>query len=133
MNKCKHCGQIIPDLFSDLSSFFEEAWNRYPLKIDKGDALKRFKRLIKTDGEGDALITATVNYVKDCIKEGRKLKHFATFLGTEDNPRWKEWIHVRIEKSKTLPPPSPDLDKKFPEGPLKPEFKAMLDLALRRK
>lgn len=115
---------------------FETAWEKYPNKVDKGDARLRYFRLIKTSEDAKLLLEAIPKYVSNCHRENRKYKHFATFLGTEGNPRWQEWVNFKLTITAKGPVGlPPELEKPDPRtgAPLKPEFKNALDIALKRK
>lgn len=81
---------------------FQKAWDLYPNKLDKGDAKIRFFRLIKNELDTKALLLAIPKYVSDCTRQKRLLKNFSTFLGTEDNQRWREWIDRAPPKPKQI-------------------------------
>lgn len=78
---------------------FELAWAKYPNQVDKGDAKLRFKSLIKTQKDFDELLIAIPKYISDCDQKKRSYKHFASFLGTNDNQRWKEWVIPNVGTS----------------------------------
>lgn len=66
------------------SEKFEEFWNEYPLKKDRGAAFKNFCTRINQGEDPDDMILAAKEYAKECKKEkteSKYIKHGSTFLG----------------------------------------------------
>lgn len=66
------------------SEKFEEFWNEYPLKKDRGAAFKQFCTRINQGEVPDDMILAAKEYANECKRErteSKYIKHGATFLG----------------------------------------------------
>ena len=68
-------------IYSD--SQFEECWNHYPKKVDKGAALRAFRKAAKTDDVA-LIINGAEKYAKDPnLPEKQFIKNPATWLNAE--------------------------------------------------
>jgi hypothetical protein len=69
------------------SEWFEDAWSKYPKKLDRKAAIRHFKKLIKNKESYDNLLTAIENYIKHCVKN-KSLQYIMNggrfFLNYED-------------------------------------------------
>ena len=68
---------------SDYSTDFEEFWDVYPRKEDKGNANKKFSARLKDGYSPQSLIAAAANYSRTCSAnrtEKKYIKHAKTFL-----------------------------------------------------
>jgi hypothetical protein len=78
---------------------FEQFWQEYPRKRDKGKALRAWKARVRDKANPAEMITASSNYAAECAVKGteeRYIKHAATFIGP-DKPY--------LEYVKGIPPP----------------------------
>lgn len=63
---------------------FEELWEAYPRKVDKGQAYKKYKARLEDGFSHEQLYEAVKNYAAQCKKqrtEAMYIKHGKTFLG----------------------------------------------------
>ena len=68
-------------IYSD--SEFEEFWNHYPKKVDKGAALRAFRKAAKNEGV-ETIIAGAKNYAEDPnLPEKQLIKNPATWLNAE--------------------------------------------------
>ena len=94
-DKEKEEGGLGGDFTKPAPADFDAFWQRYPRKIDKAEARDRFHRLIKTPGEVTELRAAVERFRAHHEGKGTDAKyipHPATFLGTKDIPRWRDWL-----------------------------------------
>jgi hypothetical protein len=83
---------------------FEAAWQAYPRKLNKTESRARFQRLIRTSHDFDSLLAAIRNYAAECRAQGTEekfIKHFSSFLGTEDKPVWRDWVDHKVSPPRT--------------------------------
>lgn len=69
---------------NSYSATFEEFWEAYPRKLDKGMAYKKYQARIKDGFSPEELLTAAMNYAEQCRRqktEQQYIKHGKTFLG----------------------------------------------------
>ena len=81
---------------------FETFWEKYPRKIGKSDALSCFDRLILSQADFDSLIEAVTRFRSHHEGRGTEaqyIPHPATFLGTKEIPRWRDWLDEGNGKS----------------------------------
>ena len=63
---------------------FEELWEAYPRKVDKGQAYKKYKARLEDGFSHEQLYEAVKNYAAQCKKQRTEtmyIKHGKTFLG----------------------------------------------------
>lgn len=68
-------------------SSFEEFWNNYPRKQDKGQAYKCYKARLNDGYSEEQLLTACINYAAECDKDKREKKYIkvaSTFLSVNE-------------------------------------------------
>lgn len=68
-------------------SSFEEFWNNYPRKQDKGQAYKCYKARLNDGYSEEQLLTACINYAAECEKDKREKKYIkvaSTFLSVNE-------------------------------------------------
>lgn len=85
---------------------FDAFWNLYPRKIAKSDARDRFDRLILTERDHADLIEAVTRFRAHHEGKGTEAKyipHPATFLGTKEIPRWRDWLDPANGTSDIVP------------------------------
>lgn len=85
---------------------FDPFWEKYPRKIAKSDARARFERLILTEEDHTALLEAVSRFRthhEDRGTEAKYIPHPATFLGTKEVPRWRDWLDPNNGKSDIRP------------------------------
>ena len=78
---------------------FEEFWQAYPRKKDKGNAFKKFNARLNNGFSEEELIGAAKNYAAECQKnqtEEKYIKHPATFLS--DSLPFQEYLEKGIPK-----------------------------------
>ena len=78
---------------------FEEFWQAYPRKKDKGNAFKKFNARLNNGFSEEELIGAAKNYAAECQKnqtEEKYIKHPATFLS--DSLPFQEYLEKGISK-----------------------------------
>jgi hypothetical protein len=82
---------------------FEEIYKLYPRKLGKAEGISRLKKTIFTPEDFDALKLAVENYSKHCASQGTEekyIKHFSSFVGTQDKPHWRDWINYSVSNAK---------------------------------
>lgn len=85
---------------------FGQFWERYPRKIAKSDAQARFDRLIRSQEDFYSLLEALArfrDFHEEKGTESRFIPHPATFLGTKEIPRWRDWLDEGNGKSDIAP------------------------------
>jgi len=96
-------GGFAPDVDAEAPPLdFEAIWQKYPRRVGKTDARERFLRLIKTPEDFAELERAVENYTTECRAkqtEEKYIKHLASFLGTADAPRWRDWVSPEASQS----------------------------------
>ncbi len=96
------------------SEKFEEFWNVYPLKKDKGAAYKQFCARINQGENPDDMILAAKEYARECRRnrtESRYIKHGTTFLG--NTLVFREYLPVKPAlPAETM---APDMSNPFAE------------------
>ncbi len=81
---------------------FSDFWEKYPRKIAKSDAQARFDRLIRSQEDFDSLLEAVAKFRAHHEGKGTEaqyIPHPATFLGTKEIPRWRDWLEEGNGKS----------------------------------
>ncbi|MGD9687678.1 MAG: hypothetical protein AB7U43_11975 [Desulfobacter sp.] len=76
-----------------LDDLFEEFWKVYPRKERKKDALRAFKRNIKTSSDANRF-KAALNRYQDYIETTDKDPQHVLQGGTFFAERWEEWVDV---------------------------------------
>lgn len=87
---------------SDKSQWFLDFWSKYPRKMGKTVAEKRFKSQIKNHADYQLLIDAVNRYKQYILNNQTQrefIKHGSTWMG-----EWRDWLEVDI-----------DIDDKPPE------------------
>lgn len=85
---------------------FGAFWEKYPRKVAKSDAQARFGVLIRSQEDFDSLIEALSRFRahhESAGTEARFIPHPATFLGTKEIPRWRDWLDASNGKSDIVP------------------------------
>jgi hypothetical protein len=81
----------------DPKPFFETFWEAYPRrkgkKIGKGEALAKYKIIVKDESSASKLLTACNHYSTNC---GEYAKDAHRWLARD---RWKEWISPDIKET----------------------------------
>jgi len=84
-----------------LNFDFESLYQKYPRRIEKSEAIKRARQVIKTQQDFDLLSLAIDNYAKACanLKDETGIKHMSTFLEKRDSKPyiqpWRDWIEYK--------------------------------------
>jgi DNA replication protein DnaD len=75
------------------SRFFEERWQKYPVKDGKREAKKHFLATVQNDEDITDFDKAIENYLGHLeIENWKRPKNGSTFFNN-----WKDWIHARTE------------------------------------
>lgn len=101
-NATRRYGTIRNETTQIHAECFSKFWEKYPRKIAKSDARARFERLFGPEGGGDPLIEAVERFRahhEERGTEARFIPYPATFLGTKEIPRWKDWLDAENGKS----------------------------------
>jgi len=79
------------------SGELEAVYQEYPRKEGKADGLRVLRRTLKTTEDLAAFRQAVKNYRDHCQRTGveaKFIKHFSTFVGPAEHPRWREWLET---------------------------------------
>ena len=88
---------------------FEDFWEVYPRKADKGACFKKYKARIKDGYSPEELLEAAKRYKAQCVRdhtEQKYIKHGKTFLG--DSLSFTEYITAKTENAATAQQGIPD-------------------------
>ena len=91
---------------SSNSSEFEELWNVYPRKKDKGNAYKKYKARLNDGWSEEELLAAVIEYSAECKRNRineKYIKHASTFF-SETTP----FTDYLKKKEETIRPEIPD-------------------------
>ena len=94
---------INTDINTDINytDEFERVWKVYPRRVDKQSAYKKYKARLKEGFKEEDLYHAAVAYGEECRRErreGRFIKHMATFFGP--NHPFEEYIKAETKDEK---------------------------------
>jgi hypothetical protein len=73
----------------------EKIYLAYPRKIGKADGMRVLQKTILTEIQVEELRKAVANYAESCRISGSEekyIKHWSSFVGTLEIPRWRDWI-----------------------------------------
>ena len=79
--------KIINNINNNYPSSFNEFWECYPRKQDKGQAYKQYQARLNDGYSEEQLLIACKNYAAECENENREkryIKHGATFLSVNE-------------------------------------------------
>ncbi|MGN0400005.1 MAG: hypothetical protein ACI4EO_07750 [Blautia sp.] len=96
---------------SPYSSSFEELWNVYPRKKDKGNAYKKYKARLNDGWSEEELLAAVVGYATECKRnrtDEKYIKHASTFF-SETTP----FVDYLKKKEMTAKSDMPDESNPF--------------------
>lgn len=85
---------------------FENFWNEYPRKIDKGNAYKAYSARLNDGWSEEELIEAAKEYARQCRKdhtEDKYIKHGSTFLSS--TTPFKDFLPKKFQKVKPVDGP----------------------------
>lgn len=81
----------------------ESLCDKYPRRKGIAEGKERLKTQIRTKLDYDNFARAIENYIKDCEAEGTEqkfMKYFSSFVGTQKNQPWKEYVNLEIKPKK---------------------------------
>ena len=84
------------------SSSFNEFWEHYPRKQDKGQAYKQYKARLNDGYTEEQLLTACINYAAECENEKREKKYIkvgSTFLSV--NEPFVDYLEKGVENEQS--------------------------------
>lgn len=96
---------------SSYSPAFEELWNVYPRKKDKGNAYKKYKARLNDGWSEEELLAAVIEYSAECKRNRtneKYIKHASTFF-SETTP----FTDYLKKKEDTIKPEIPDGSNPF--------------------
>ncbi len=79
---------------------FEQFWRYYPRKMSKKTAFKKWKATVNKGYTPQHMITAAVNYSKDCELKGKDAEYIklpATFIGPDEH--FLDWVNRKPERA----------------------------------
>lgn len=89
---------------NSYSATFEEFWEAYPRKLDKGMAYKKYQARIKDGFSPEELLESAKAYARQCAvqkTEQKYIKHAKTFLG--DSTPFRDFLPRATEPTVRMP------------------------------